>query len=107
MDFRGNCLAWHVPLTSLAGRAQVLGASIALWLLVLNPASAATDIQGTPDDLRLNVNNATLAEVLDALSTRFKVTYKLRSHNPRILTGRYSGTLRDTLTRILDGNDYF
>jgi len=107
MDHGGNFVAQNVRFTSLGGRARVLSASIALSLLVLNSASAATDIQGTLDDIRLKVDNATLAEVLNALSSRFKVTYKLRSHNPRLLTGQYSGTLRETLTRILDGNDYF
>jgi hypothetical protein len=40
------------------------------------------------------------------LSKRFKVTYKRLSDNARVLTGLYSGTLRDTLRRVLDGNDY-
>src|SRR5262249_6947518 len=107
MDYRGNFIAQNVRLTALSGCARVLSASIALWLLVLSSASAATDIQGTPDDLRLNVSDATLVEVLNALSSRFNVSYKLHSHNSRVLTGQYSGTLRATLTRILDGNDYF
>src|SRR5262249_1277712 len=90
-----------------AGWARVLSASIALWLVVLSSASAATDIQGTADNVRLKIDNATLVEVLNALSNRFNISYRLRSHNPRVLTGHYSGTLRETLTRILDGNDYF
>jgi hypothetical protein len=108
MDHGGSVMARYVRrLASLARLAQVLSASIALWLVVVSSASAATDIQGTPDDLRLDVDNATLSEVLDALSSRFQISYKLRSHNPRILTGHYSGTLRETVTRLLDGNDYF
>jgi len=89
------------------GSAGAAGASIALaFLLNVSSASAGTDIQGTADDLQLNVQNATLVEVLNALSGRFNITFKSRSHNPRVLTGAYSGTLRETLTRILDGNDY-
>jgi hypothetical protein len=78
----------------------------ALVVLRVSSATAGTDIQGTPDNLNLNLQNATIVEVLNALSTRFQITFKARSHNPRILTGAYSGTLRETLTRILDGNDY-
>jgi len=89
------------------GSAGAAGASIALaFLLSVSSASAGTDIQGTADDLQLNVQNATLVEVLNALSGRFNITFKARSHNPRVLTGAYSGTLRETLTRVLDGNDY-
>jgi hypothetical protein len=107
MDLGGNVMGQNARLTSLARHAQMLSASIALSILVVGSASAATDIQGTPDDLQLNVDNATLSEVLDALTSRFKISYRLRAHNPRILTGHYSGTLRETVTRLLDGNDYF
>jgi hypothetical protein len=78
----------------------------ALFLLSVSSASAGTDIQGTPDDLQLKVENASIVEILNALSARFQVMFKARSHNPRVLTGAYSGTLRETLTRVLDGNDY-
>jgi hypothetical protein len=54
----------------------------------------------------LTVQNASITEILDALTTRFKVTYKVRSPTSRPLTGNYSGTLREMLTRVLDGNDY-
>lgn len=82
-------------------------ASVALsFLLSVNAASAATDIQGTLEDLRLNVENATIIEILNALSTRFKFTYKVLAQNDRPVTGLYSGSVRETLKRVLDGNDY-
>lgn len=88
-------------------RARAASASIGLFfLLSVSSASAGTDVRGTPDDLQLKVENASIVEILNALSARFKITFKARSHNPRVLTGTYSGTLRETLTRVLDGNDY-
>jgi hypothetical protein len=88
-------------------RARAAAALVgALFLLSVSSASAGTDIQGTPDDLQLKVENASIVEILNALSARFQVMFKARSHNPRVLTGAYSGTLRETLTRVLDGNDY-
>jgi hypothetical protein len=88
-------------------RARTLRAFVALsCILTVGPAFALTDIQGAADDLRLNAQNATIIEILDALSDRFKFTYRVRSHSGRSLNGIYTGTLHETLKRVLDGNDY-
>jgi hypothetical protein len=88
-------------------RARTLRAFVALsYILTGGPAFALTDIQGAADDLRVNVQDATIIEILDALSDRFKFTYTVRSHSDRPLNGIYSGTLHETLKRVLDGNDY-
>ena len=88
-------------------RARTLSAFVALsCILNVGPAFALTDIQGAADDLRVNAQNATIIEILDALSDRFKFTYAVRSPSGRSLNGIYSGTLHETLTRVLDGNDY-
>jgi len=70
------------------------------------PAAASTDIQGPAEDLQLRLENASVREVLNALSGKFKLTYSLPANIGRQLTGRYSGTLNQVLARILDGNDY-
>jgi hypothetical protein len=107
MGRHANFIVQQPGPVALAARARLLSASIALALLLsVSSAPAATEIQGAPDDLQLKLENATIIEILNALSARFKVTFKARSHNPRVLTGIYSGTLRETLTRILNGNDY-
>jgi hypothetical protein len=88
-------------------RARTLSAFVALsCLLNVGPAFALTDIQGAADDLRVKAEDATIVEILDALSGRFKFTYTVRSHSGRTLNGTYSGTLSETLARVLDGNDY-
>lgn len=88
-------------------RARTLSAFVALsCLLNVGPAFALTDIQGAADNLRVKAEDATIVEILGALSGRFKFTYTVRSHSGRTLNGTYSGTLSETLARVLDGNDY-
>lgn len=70
------------------------------------PAAAAAEIQGGGADLQLRLENASVREVLDLLSGKFKLTYTLTSLPNRQLTGRYSGTLSEVLARLLDGSDY-
>ena len=106
MDRDGNFNTLQARLLTLAARARILTASIALSFVVVSSASAATDIQGTADDLRLKAENASIVEILNALSSRFGLKFKAGLPSPRLLSGLYSGTLRQTLARILDGHDY-
>jgi hypothetical protein len=106
MGDRSKFVARQRPIF-LRPRAHILSALVALsFILNVGSASALTDIQGAADDLRVNAQDATIIEILDALSGRFKFTYAVRSHSGRSLNGIYSGTLHETLTRVLDGNDY-
>ena len=70
------------------------------------PTSAATEVRGQADVIQLRAENASIKEVLTALSERFKLTYKLPPTANRVFTGLYSGGLQQVLSRILDGNDY-
>jgi hypothetical protein len=86
-------------------------ASVGIALMCLSavfgrPAAAAAEIQGGGADLQLRLENASVREVLDLLSGKFKLTYTLTSLPNRQLTGRYSGTLSEVLARLLDGSDY-
>jgi hypothetical protein len=89
-------------------RSALIGAifSGAFIANMMAPAAAGIAIRGQADNVQLEVENASIREVLDALATAFKFKYKLPSTIGRELTGRYSGTLRQVLARILDGNDY-
>jgi hypothetical protein len=90
-----------------AGVPSLLAFLLLSFLLSVNAASAAADVQGVENDLRVNAHNATLIEILDALKSRFKFSYQARSYNSQLLTGTYSGSsLRETLERVLDGNNY-
>jgi hypothetical protein len=67
---------------------------------------AATDVRGPPDDIRLGAQNASIREVLDTLAASYKLIYKLPANVRADLTIQCSGTLRQILERVLDGNDY-
>jgi hypothetical protein len=93
------CSRAKFAICSRAAIAALLGA---MW----EPALAGTEVRGQHDDLQLRAENASTREVLDALAGPFKLTYQLPADLERSLSGRYSGTLRQVLARILDGNDY-
>jgi len=86
----------------------VVGALVIAAVLTLapGPALAAATVRGQPANMQLHTENATIREVLNALSSAFKLTYKLPPNVGRQVSGLYTGTLHQVLTRVLDGNDY-
>jgi hypothetical protein len=69
-------------------------------------ASAVSEVEGQADAVKLRAENASIREVLDALSAKFKLSYKVPPNLIRNMTGEYSGSLNQVLARVLDGNDY-
>lgn len=95
------------PLGLRAKTALICVAAIAALLgTTLQPASAATEVQGQLDEMRVRADNASIREVLDALSKKFNLKYGLPPTINRVVSGLYSGTLHQVLARILDGNSY-
>lgn len=85
----------------------IAAAIIGTLSISLAPARAATDVRVQDDnDVVVQADKASVREILDMLSAKFKLTYKLPPNLNRIRTGLYSGTLHHVLARILDGNDY-
>ena len=78
----------------------------ALFGIMVQPTAAATEVRGHAGEMQLLAENASIAEVLKALSGTFKLTYKLPPNINRFVTGFYRGSLHQVLSRILDGNDY-
>jgi type II secretory pathway component GspD/PulD (secretin) len=79
----------------------------ALLSVTLRPAAAETQIRRQADDIYLRAENASIREVLAALSAEFNLTYKLGSNSERTVTGVYSGPLQQILVRVLESHDYF
>jgi hypothetical protein len=88
--------------------ASVYGGAIATigFGTILTSAFAATQIQQHGEELEVQAENASIKEILDALSGHFNVSYNQSSAVSRVLTGRFSGTLQQVLARVLAGNDY-
>ena len=62
-------------------------------------------IKGDAGALQLDVHQATLAEVLTALS-RFNIRYRSQSALNGVIDGSYGGSLAHVLSRVLDGYNY-
>jgi hypothetical protein len=84
-------------------------AAIALGIaLVITPTSARADIQvrGTPEAVLVEAQNATVEEILVALTDSFKVQSRSAANLDKRLTGTYEGTLLQAVSRILKGYDF-
>ena len=77
-------------------------------LLSTMPArsSAKIEFEGQLDALRLTAEDASIDDVLAALSAKFNLTYSSELELDRTVAGSYSGTLQQVMGRILDGYDY-
>jgi hypothetical protein len=77
-------------------------------LLSTMPArtSAKIEVDGQLDALRLMTEDASIGEVLAALSAKFNLTYSSEPELDRTVAGTYSGTLQHVMGRILEGYDY-
>src|SRR5262249_48681349 len=70
-------------------------------------AIAEVSISGTPDAVRVEARQASVDEVLQALSTSFKLRYSATGAIGGVVTGTFSGRLPSVVARILDGRNYF
>src|SRR5258708_33243658 len=84
----------------------VCGAAVTLLTSAPGFAWAAAVVHVQPDSVHVEANNASVREILDALSAKFQITYVGRADLSRRQTGTYAGALPQVLNRILDGNDY-
>jgi hypothetical protein len=75
-------------------------------LPVASQASTAIQIQEKPDGLSLMADDASITDVLSALSSRFNLKYTSAAALNGTIAGSYSGSLQNVLERILDGYDY-
>ena len=99
------------PNKTLGGRisaATALATPVLAVMLIMSaaPALAAATVRGQPANMQLQTENASIGEVLNALSSAFKLKYKLPPNVGRKVSGHYAGTLHQILARVLDGNDY-
>jgi hypothetical protein len=83
--------------------AIVLGVALAIaptW------ARAETQVHGTPQAVVVEAQNATIEEILVALTDTFKVQFKSAANLDKRLTGTYQGTLQQAVSHILKGYDF-
>jgi hypothetical protein len=69
-------------------------------------ARAETQVRGTPQAVVVEAQNATVQEILIALSDAFEVQFRSAANLDKRLTGTYEGTLQQAVSRVLKGYDF-
>jgi hypothetical protein len=90
-------------LTSTSPAAIGLGMALAIaptW------AWAETQVHGTPQAVVVEAKNATVEEILVALTDTFKVEFRSAANLDKRITGTYQGTLQQAVSHILNGYDF-
>jgi hypothetical protein len=80
--------------------------AFALMGTVPTPVRAETQVAGEADALNVEAHDATVQEILDALSASFGLQYRTSTDLSRSASGTYKGSLREVITRLLDGYDF-
>ncbi len=77
-------------------------------LLALAPAAALADvhIQGTPQALTIQAQNASISEILAALDKEYGLRYRSTANLDKQVTGTYEGSLSQLLGRLLTGYNF-
>lgn len=80
-------------------------AGVLLATLHCNSLRAEIRVQGPADHVRVEARDATVAEILAALSDRFALRYRGVTGS-RSLTASFEGPLRSVVSRTLDGYNF-
>jgi hypothetical protein len=99
----GNYTKWGLLAPAPTSAAIALGIALAIaptW------ARAETQVHGTPQAVVVEAQNATIEEILGALTDTFKVQFKSAANLDKRLTGTYQGTLQQAVSHILKGYDF-
>jgi hypothetical protein len=83
-----------------------IAASIVLIVLLVAPAQAQVKMEGSQEALHLEVTDARLTDVLNALKGKFNVRYRSNDALEGRITGSFNGPLRRVVARLLGGYDY-
>ncbi len=97
---------WLAAQRRTATVSVVPSAAIALVIaLAMIPTCVRAEIKvrGTPQAVVVEAQNASVEEVLIALTDTFKVRFRSAANLNKRLTGTYQGTLRQAVSRILKG----
>ena len=91
----------HAP--SFCWRVALVGG---LFALVIHPAQAETRIDGTVDSVRIEMDHASVQEVLTALGTAYDLRFRSTAPLDRNITGSLQGSLPRVIGRLLEHYDY-
>jgi hypothetical protein len=84
----------------------VFALSVALVCSLPTIASAEVHVEGSPALVRVSTSRDTISDVLSALAATFDVQYRSAIPLNTAAEATYSGSLRQVLSRLLDGYSY-
>jgi hypothetical protein len=70
------------------------------------PALAEMHVRGSPEAVRVEARDSSVAEILSGLSSAFNMHYQSSANLDKRMSGIYAGPLSRVLTRILDGYNF-
>jgi hypothetical protein len=94
-------IAFH-PLFSKWWYAGLLGGLVAL----MAPAIAETRVEGQVDSIRLEAHDATIQDMLSALSAAYHLRFRSSTPLNGSITGSFEGPLPSVIARVLASYDY-
>jgi hypothetical protein len=92
------------PAFFCATAAVALGVALAMAPTL---ALAEAHVRGKPDAVSVEAKNASVEEILVALSNAFDVRFRSSANLEKRLTGTYEGSLQQVVARVLSGYDFF
>jgi len=105
-DRQGKIEACPAPARRRVTRLVVLLALSIVSFVPTQPVQSEVRISGNADALTLEVQDATLEQVLAALRLSFQFNYRSAKALGTATDGRFNGPLPRVVTRILEGHDY-
>jgi hypothetical protein len=97
-------VAQRLPQLKLASRWATI---IAIgWLVSGSDSHAQVRVSGVPESLVIDAHNASLNEVIRTITATIHVRITLTSEANLTISGRYSGSLRRVLSRMLNDHNY-
>jgi len=85
-----------------------VAALIALLLIAMaSPAQAEVHVSGNAQAVRIEAQDVVLDDVLSALNQKLDLKYRTAVPLQKRINGTYEGPVRQVLSRLLDGYDFF
>ena len=99
-----TCVAWGNRSPSFSALAAiVLGVSMAVAPTL---AFAEAQVRGKPNAVTVEAKDASVEEILVALTNAFDVHFRSSANLEKRLTGTYEGTLQQVVTHVLRGYNF-
>ena len=91
---------------SMNQRRSMFALSVALVCSLPRIAGAEVYVEGSPAAVRVTTSRDTISDVLSALAATFNVQHRTTIPLDAVADATYSGSLRQVISRLLDGYNY-